>query len=186
MSLMPREKSWTKDGVTIVYRTFNTQFNLIVAETMTKAFRFPSPTEEDSEAHAIPKAVQMFYLAMPSIVRVECESGAALWGDFLKQEVEQPTFLDNPVADYKRIQRNAPAELLTEIDEGYLATREKTYLAPDALRDDAPEDPGLDLRKIAEEGPQDNSHPFIVGGGLSKKKSSSDSGRSSVAAKKAK
>jgi hypothetical protein len=187
MSAMPREKSWSKDGVTITYRTFNTPFTVTVSEVMSAALRFPTPTPEHPDHYSINKTVQIFYLAMPAIIKVECETGAALWGEILKEEVEKPSFLDDPVADYKRFIKTAPAEIFDMIDDGYLATREKTHLAPDPLRDDAPENPELDLEATAaRNGEKDLANPTILGGGLSKKKSSPDSNSSSQAVRKAK
>lgn len=184
--MMDRERTWTKDGVTVTYRTYNTQHNLIVSETLTKAFRVPTPTEENPDLHSIPSSVQMFYLAMPTIVKVECEPGAALWGEILKEEIENPSFLEDPVADYKRIQRTAPAEMLLEVEVGYIATREKKHLAPEELRNDPPENPDLDLERKVQVGQIDASHPTIIGGGLSKKKSSVESATSSGTSRKAK
>lgn len=185
--MMTRERIWTCDGVTITYRTYNTQFNLIVADTMTAAFRIPTPTKENPGMHSIPAAVQMFYQGMPSIVKVEYETGAAIWGEVLKEEFENPSFLEDPVSDYKRLLRIAPSDLLIKVEEGYMATRDKTYLAPDPLRDDPPDNPALDLEARArEEGPQDESHPITNGGGSSKRKSLTESGSSSRGARKGK
>jgi hypothetical protein len=174
--MMPREKVWTKDGVTITFRTFNTPLNLTVAEVLTLAFRFPHPTPEDPDAHSIQKSVQVFYLAMPSIVKIECETGAALWGEILKEEIERSEFLDDPVADYKRLLKTAPIELLDMVDEGYLSTREKAHLAPEALRNEPPDSPEMDLEKrAARNGEKDPTDPSTAGGKRSKKKSLSAS-----------
>lgn len=177
---MIREKTWTKDHVTITYRTYNTQLNLTVSETLTKAFRFPTPTEDDPNAHSIPMLARMFYFAMPSIVKVECEEGAPLWGIVLKEEVEKPTFLEDPIADYKRIQRTAPAEMLSEAEDGYFATREVAHLAPEDIRNDPPENPELDLEAMAaRNGEKDLANPTTAGMRGSKRKSSPVLGLSS-------
>ncbi len=162
MAVMLREKTWEKEGVTITFLTYNTMLTLKVTEVLKKAFRFPTPTEDDPDAHSLPTPVQMFYLGMPSIARVALAEDAPLWGIMLKEAVESPTWLDDPVADYRRIHRNAPAEILSHVEDGWLATRESAHLAPADLRKDPPVNPELDIEAVAE-GRIDKTDPTTPG-----------------------
>lgn len=185
--IMPREKTWSKDGVTITYLMYSTMLSLKVKELLTDEFRFPSPTIEDPDAHAIPRTVQMFYLAMPAIIRVVVTDGAPMWGEMLKEEIERHDWLDDPVADYKRVNKLLPYEVIEQADAGYLATREKAQAAPPELRNEPPVNPELDLEAMAAGGGQkDLSNPTMPGGTSLMPKSSPVSLISSSRQRKAK
>jgi hypothetical protein len=144
MVLMPDEKTWEKEGVRITYLCFDTMFSLKVQTIMRKKYLYPSPTPENPDQHIVPTPVFMFYMAMPLIMSVELEDGAKSWGKKLKQAVESPEWLSDPVADFIRFERRLPSNILMDCYDGYKETREKAFLAPDELRGGEPKPPTPD------------------------------------------
>jgi hypothetical protein len=138
MVLMPDEKTWEKEGVRITYLCFDTMFSLKVQTIMRKKYLYPSPTPENPDQHTVPTPVYMFYMAMPLIMSVELVDGAAGWGEKLKQAVESPEWLSDPVADFIRFERRMPTNILMDCYDGYKETREKAFVAPVELQTPEP------------------------------------------------
>lgn len=138
---MPDEKAWEKDGVRITYLCFDTPFSLRVQKVMRAKYLEDDPTPENPDQKLVPGEVYMFYAAMPLIVSVELADGASAWGKHLKREVDAPTWLNDPIADFQRLERSARIELFTEVFEGYMATREQAFVAPEILQRGEPQKP---------------------------------------------
>lgn len=144
MTLITDEKTWEKEGVRITYLLFSTIFSLNVENVLREKYLVPDPTPEDPNQGIVPVEVFMFYRAMPLILAVELADTAPLWGKKLKQEIESPDWLSNPVADFIRIERRMPDDLLLKCYEGYKATREKALAAPLILQGGEPQKPRPD------------------------------------------
>lgn len=176
MPLMPREKLWSKEGVTLTYLTYPTMLSLRVGKEIEDAYRRLSRSPDFEGQTEIPILPYIFKMAMPCITSVTLIADAPLWGEQIKEEIARADWLQDPVADLKRLERYAEESLLHNIYEGYEATRESTYLAPTILRNDPPENPELDLAAMAaRNGERDPNDPFTTGGRPSKKKSASRS-----------
>jgi hypothetical protein len=144
MTLMPDEKTWEKAGVRITYLCFETMFSLKVQNIMRAKYLRPNPTPENPDQQIVDADVYTFYTAMPLVMRVDLEDGAASWGSNLKKAVESPDWLSDPSADFERLQRRAPADLFFECYEGYKATREQSFVAPQILQLGEPKEPPAD------------------------------------------
>jgi hypothetical protein len=144
MTLMPETRVWEKQGVKITFLCYVTMLSLKVQNALREVYLYDAPTPENPQRQAVPVYVFAFYEAMPLIMSVELPDDAPLWGQILKRMIESPTWLSNPVADYKMIERTAPDQLLTNCYDGFKATRESAYIAPEEIRAGEPQHPQPD------------------------------------------
>jgi hypothetical protein len=144
MTLMPETRTWEKQGVTIEYLCFPTLFSHTISKTMRDKYSYPAPTANDPETTEVSTPVYIFYTAMPLIVSVSLVDDAPHWGQLLKAAVEDSNWLSDPVADYVRLERRAPDNLLIDCYEGYKLTREKAYGAALELQTPPPAEPQPD------------------------------------------
>jgi hypothetical protein len=140
-ALMPEEKTWEKEGVSIIFLPYENTLSVIVQAAMRQAYLYDAPTDADPDRKEIPTMVYMFYKAMPLILSVSLSEDAPRWGRFLKDMVESPTWLQNPVSDYKQIEKRADANLLFDCYAGFNETREKVFAAPPELQSPEPQKP---------------------------------------------
>lgn len=137
-SLMPREKTWEKEGVIVTFLSYDTMRKKRVREMLYPLFQYPAPTDENPDRVEVPVEVYIFYAAMPCILKVELPEVSPIWGQMLKEEIESSSWLNDPVADYTRFEKFAPDTLLMDCYEGFKATRETAYVAPPELQSPQP------------------------------------------------
>src|SRR5688500_13145660 len=104
-TLMPETRVWEKQGVRITYLCYDTMLSVKVQSALRDAYLYDAPTEDDPKRREIPTDVYIFYKAMPAVIAVELVDDAPLWGQILKREIESASWLNNPVADFKRLER---------------------------------------------------------------------------------
>lgn len=156
-ALMPRTKIYEKDGVSIEYLTYDTMLKSRVQLLLRAAYEYPAPQEGYPDRKEVPTAVYVFYTAMPCIVGIKTVDVPPEWGRMLKAEVESPTWLNDPIADFKRMERFAPEDLLLQAYAGFKDTRETAYVAPPELQVPAPLPP--EAFGLEGEAAQDMSNP---------------------------
>lgn len=140
---MDREKVWVKDGVEITYLPFQSMLGLKVSRLLRAAYEYPLPTAENPDRKALPTEVYAFEQAMPCVLRVKLPENAPPWASILKEAVESPDWLKDPVSDFLRIERRSPPETIFNTYEGYEATREQQLRAPVELQKPLPHPPSM-------------------------------------------
>lgn len=125
--VMPETRAYTfDDGVCIEYLTYTTLKAIIVEKLCLEGLGIPG-TDKNRNVRS---EVYMFYRGMPAIVRVSLPENPPAWGVVLKSVVETSEWLDDPVKDFRQLERFAPAEVILNAYEGYNKTREKALAAP--------------------------------------------------------
>lgn len=133
-SIMPGTRVYVHEGVEITYLTYDTIKNYIVEKAVRAEYAVPTPTEDDPTAVTLRTEPYLFYRAMPSIVSVTLPETPPIWAVYLKQMIERLNWLDDPVKDFKQLERFAPTDTLIIASRGHQETREKALAAPSELQ----------------------------------------------------
>lgn len=132
--LMPETRVHEVDGVKMTFLTYDTLKSFVVESVMRRAYERPAPTPENPKATGVTTEVFGFWKSMPALVSVDLPEIAPRWAVMLKKMIDSPDWLEDPVKDFKQIERFAPPESLYNATNGYFATREKVLAAPDGLQ----------------------------------------------------
>lgn len=132
--LMPETRVYEVGGVKMTFLTYDTLKSFVVETVMRRTYERPAPTPENPNARGIPNEAWGFSKAMPALISVELPGVPPRWAVMLKTMIDSHDWLEDPVKDFKQIERFAPPETLYNTTEGYYATREKVMAAPDDLK----------------------------------------------------